>query len=61
MAWPHPLAGSRGPHSFSSVFFLTSRGRDDLLQVGLVFSPRRERHVHSNHAVGAVHLVKVNG
>jgi hypothetical protein len=61
MAWPHPLAGSWGPHSFFLVFFLTPRGHDDLLQVGLVFAPRGERHVHSNHAIKAVHLVEVNG
>jgi hypothetical protein len=43
------------------VLFLTLRGYDALLQVGLIFAPRMERLIHHNHAVGAVRLVEVHG
>ena len=62
----HGLASSLdipwGPYSsFSGALSETPRGHDTLLQVGLIFAPRRERLVHRNHMIGALRLVDVNG
>jgi hypothetical protein len=40
---------------------LDPRGCDALLQASFGFAPRGDRHVHCNHIVRAVHLIRVGG
>jgi len=54
--YSHGLASSLdipwGPYSsFSGALFETPRGRDTLLQVGLIFAPHGEKLVHRNHMI----------
>ena len=61
-AGPRPNCKVVGAHLLLSLdALLDLRGHDALLRASWIFAPREERHVHRNHAVGAVRLIEVDG